>query len=140
MIASAILGYEISIAIPKNYSINTQVWNFATKKSEISGAKISLFHNKFEALKDKDVVVTDTWVSMGEEGEKENKIKDFDGFMIDNKAMKYANKDAILLHCLPAYKGFEVSEEIFEKHSKVIFEEAVNRLYVVKALLCFLKK
>ncbi|MCV3418816.1 ornithine carbamoyltransferase [Campylobacter lari] len=140
LIASAILGYEISIAIPKNYSINTQVWNFATKKSKISGAKISLFHNKFEALKDKDVVVTDTWVSMGEEGEKENKIKDFDGFMIDNKAMKYANKDAILLHCLPAYKGFEVSEEIFEKHSKVIFEEAANRLYVVKALLCFLKK
>ncbi|CAM4037737.1 ornithine carbamoyltransferase [Campylobacter armoricus] len=140
LIASAILGYEISIAIPENYNINTQVWDFVTKKSEISGAKISLFHNKFDALKNKDVVITDTWISMGEEKEKENKIKDFAGFIIDDDAMRQANGDAILLHCLPAYRGFEVSEMVFEKHSKVIFEEAVNRLYVVKALLCFLNK
>ncbi|AJD01481.1 ornithine carbamoyltransferase [Campylobacter lari] len=140
LIASAILGYEISIAIPENYNINTQVWDFVVKKSEISGAKISLFHNKFDALKNKDVVITDTWISMGEEKEKENKIKDFAGFIIDDDAMKQANSNAILLHCLPAYRGFEVSEVVFEKHSKVIFEEAVNRLYVVKALLCFLNK
>lgn len=108
------------------------------KQALISGAKISLSHDKFEALKDKDVVITDTWVSMGEENEKERKIKEFEGFMIDEKAMSIANKDAILLHCLPAYRGYEVSEEIFEKHADVIFEEARNRLYVAKALLCFL--
>ncbi|TXE78919.1 ornithine carbamoyltransferase [Campylobacter peloridis] len=140
LIASAILGYEMSIAIPKNYTINTQVWDFVKKRSEISGAKISLFHNKFDALKNKDVVVTDTWISMGQENEKESKIKDFADFIIDDNAMKQANNDAILLHCLPAYRGFEVSEMVFEKYSKVIFEEAINRLYVVKALLCFLNK
>ena len=138
LIAAAILGFEFSIAIPKNYKISPEIWEFAMKQALISGAKISLGHDKFEALKDKDVVITDTWVSMGEENEKERKIKEFEGFMIDEKAMSVANKDAILLHCLPAYRGYEVSEEIFEKHADVIFEEARNRLYMVKALLCFL--
>ncbi|BDM06726.1 TPA: ornithine carbamoyltransferase [Campylobacter jejuni] len=138
LIAAAILGFEISIAMPKNYKISPEIWEFAMKQALISGAKISLGHDKFEALKDKDIVITDTWVSMGEENEKERKIKEFEGFMIDEKAMSVANKDAILLHCLPAYRGYEVSEEIFEKHADVIFEEARNRLYVVKALLCFL--
>ncbi|EJW1331296.1 ornithine carbamoyltransferase [Campylobacter jejuni] len=138
LIAAAILGFEISIAMPKNYKISPEIWEFAMKQALISGAKISLGYDKFEALKDKDVVITDTWVSMGEENEKERKIKQFEGFMIDEKAMSVANKDAILLHCLPAYRGYEVSEEIFEKHADVIFEEARNRLYVVKALLCFL--
>ncbi|ECP7223523.1 ornithine carbamoyltransferase [Campylobacter jejuni] len=138
LIAAAILGFEFSIAIPKNYKISPEIWEFVMKQALISGAKISLSHDKFEALKDKDVVITDTWVSMGEENEKERKIKEFEGFMIDEKAMSVANKDAILLHCLPAYRGYEVSEEIFEKHADVIFEEARNRLYVVKALLCFL--
>ncbi|ECL3288075.1 ornithine carbamoyltransferase [Campylobacter jejuni] len=138
LIAAAILGFEFSIAIPKNYKISPEIWEFAMKQALISGAKISLSHDKFEALKDKDVVITDTWVSMGEENEKERKIKEFEGFMIDEKAMSIANKDAILLHCLPAYRGYEVSEEIFEKHADVIFEEARNRLYVAKALLCFL--
>ncbi|ECP9346638.1 TPA: ornithine carbamoyltransferase [Campylobacter jejuni] len=138
LIAAAILGFEFSIAIPKNYKISPEIWEFAMEQALISGAKISLSHDKFEALKDKDVVITDTWVSMGEENEKERKIKEFEGFMIDEKAMSIANKDAILLHCLPAYRGYEVSEEIFEKHADVIFEEARNRLYVVKALLCFL--
>ncbi|ECL9466810.1 ornithine carbamoyltransferase [Campylobacter jejuni] len=138
LIAAAILGFEFSIAIPKNYKISPEIWKFAMKQALISGAKISLSHDKFEALKDKDVVITDTWVSMGEENEKERKIKEFEGFMIDEKAMSIANKDAILLHCLPAYRGYEVSEEIFEKHADVIFEEARNRFYVVKALLCFL--
>lgn len=140
LIASSILGFEFSIALPKNYEINPEIWEFAINQALNSGAKISLSHDKFEAIKGKDVVITDTWVSMGEESEKEKKIKDFKGFMIDEKAMSFANKDAILLHCLPAYRGYEVSEEIFEKHSKVIFEEAKNRLYVVKALLCFLDK
>ncbi|EOG8749632.1 ornithine carbamoyltransferase [Campylobacter jejuni] len=138
LIAAAILGFEFSIAIPKNYKISPEIWEFAMKQALISGTKISLSHDKFEALKDKDIVITDTWVSMGEENEKERKIKEFEGFMIDEKAMSVANKDAILLHCLPAYRGYEVSEEIFEKHADVIFEEARNRLYVVKALLCFL--
>ncbi|MBM0637347.1 ornithine carbamoyltransferase [Campylobacter sp. VicNov18] len=138
LISAAILGYELGVAIPKNYEINPQVEQFVAKQAKISGAKISLSYDKFEVLRGKDVVITDTWVSMGEEDKKQQKIKDFDGFIVDKKAMDAANKDAILLHCLPAYRGYELSEEIFEEHAEVIFEEAKNRLYIAKALLCFL--
>ncbi|EGK7562461.1 ornithine carbamoyltransferase [Campylobacter coli] len=140
LVTAAILGFDFSVALPKNYEINSEILEFAKEKAKISGAKILLTHDKFEAIKGKDVVITDTWVSMGEESEKEKKIKDFDGFIINEEAMNAANQDAILLHCLPAYRGYEVSEESFEKYSRVIFEEARNRLYAVKALLCFLDK
>jgi len=140
LIASAILGYEISIALPKNYHIDEEILNFAKTKAQTSGAKISITNDKYDAVKNKDVVITDTWISMGEENLKEQKIKDFTGFMIDEQTMNYANEKALLLHCLPAYRGYEVSEESFEKHSEEIFNEAVNRLYVVKAVLCFLEK
>lgn len=140
LIAASILGYELSIALPKNYHIRPEILEFAKENAKKSGAKITLTNDKFEAIKDKEVVITDTWISMGEEEQKEQKIKDFEGFIIDKEAMSVAKKDVILLHCLPAYRGYEVSEELFELHSEVIFEEARNRLFVVKALLCFLER
>lgn len=139
LIAASILGLDLNIAVPKNYNIHPEIWEFSQKKAQKSGAKITLSHDKFKALKDREVVITDTWISMGEENQKEQKIKDFQGFIIDEEAMSVTKTGAILLHCLPAYRGYEVSEESFEKHSKVIFEEARNRLFVVKSLLCFLQ-
>ena len=138
LIAAAILGFDIAIALPKTYSINSEILDYAQKEASKSGAKIEISNDKFKAIEGKDVVITDTWISMGEEDKKVEKIKDFQGFIIDKEAMSYANKDAIFLHCLPAYRGYEVSEEVFEKYSEFIFTEATNRLYVVKALLCFL--
>lgn len=140
LIAAAILGLELSIAIPPNYTINAEILAFAREKAKHSGAKLDISVDKMHALKDAEVVITDTWVSMGQESEKEKRLKDFEGFIIDEKAMSLANSQAIFLHCLPAYRGFEVSEQVFEAHSKEIFDEAVNRLYVVKAVLCFLDK
>ena len=140
LIAASILGYEIALAYPKGYEIAPSVLEFAKNMALKSGAKITLTHDKFEALAGKDVVITDTWISMGQEAEKAQRLKDFDGFIIDERAMSAANKGAIFLHCLPAYRGFEVSEEVFEAHSKEIFDEAVNRLYVVKSVLCFLNE
>lgn len=138
LIAAAILGLELSIAIPQNYAINTEILEFAKEKAKHSGAKLDISFDKMRALKNASVIITDTWVSMGQESEKEKRLKDFEGFIIDEKAMSVADSQAIFLHCLPAYRGFEVSEEVFEAHSKEIFDEAVNRLYVVKAILCFL--
>ncbi|TQR29550.1 ornithine carbamoyltransferase [Campylobacter sp. MIT 99-7217] len=140
LIAASILGFEIALAIPQNYAINAEILEFAKNEAKKSGAKILITHDKFEALKGKDVVITDTWISMGEEAKKVQKLKDFEGFIVDNKAMSVANEGAIFLHCLPAYRGYEVSEEVFEAHSEVIFTEATNRLHVVKAVLCFLDK
>ena len=138
LIAAAVLGLEFSVAVPQNYAINAENLDFAMSKARNSGAKIDISNDKMRALKDAQVIITDTWVSMGQEGEKEQRLRDFAGFIIDEKAMSVANPAAIFLHCLPAYRGFEVSEEVFEAHSGEIFAEAVNRLYVVKAVLCFL--
>lgn len=140
LIAAAILGLNLSIALPQNYSINAEILEFAKDKARNSGAIFEISNDKMYALKDAQVVITDTWVSMGQEIEKEQRLKDFEGFIIDEKAMQIANSNAIFLHCLPAYRGFEVSEAVFEAHSKEIFDEAVNRLYVVKAVLYFLDK
>ena len=138
LIAATVLGLNFSVAVPQNYAINAEILDFAMSKARNSGAKIDISNDKMRALKDAQVIITDTWVSMGQEGEKEQRLRDFAGFIIDEKAMSVANSQAIFLHCLPAYRGFEVSEEVFEAHSEEIFAEAVNRLYVVKAVLCFL--
>lgn len=140
LITAAILGFELSIALPENYNINDEILAFAKDCAQKSGAKIELTHDKFKAAKDKEVIITDTWVSMGQENEKAKRLKDFEGFIVDEDLMQKAANEAIFLHCLPAYRGFEVSEAVFEAHSKEIFDEAINRLYVVKSLLCFLDK
>ena len=140
LIVAAVLGLNFSVAVPQNYAINAEILDFAISKARNSGAKIDISNDKMRALKDAQVIITDTWVSMGQEGEKEQRLRDFAGFIIDEKAMSVANSQAIFLHCLPAYRGFEVSEEVFEAHSEEIFAEAVNRLYVVKAVLCFLNE
>jgi len=139
IILASILGFNINIATPKGYEIDGKIKQKAINFSKKSGAKIGFFYNPKEAIKGANVVTTDTWVSMGQENEKEKRIKDFEGFKIDKKLFSLA-KDAIFLHCLPAYKGFEVSEEIFEEHSNEIFLEAENRLHSQKGLMVWLKK
>ncbi|HIQ51285.1 MAG TPA: ornithine carbamoyltransferase [Nautiliaceae bacterium] len=139
VILASILGFNINIATPKGYEIDENIKQKAIKFAKKSGAKINFFYNPIEAIKHANVVTTDTWVSMGQEDEKEKRIKDFEGFKIDEKLFSLT-KDAIFLHCLPAYKGFEVSEEIFEEHSNEIFLEAENRLHAQKGLMVWLKK
>ncbi len=100
-----------------------------------SGGVIEYFNDPKEAIKDSDVVITDTWISMGQEDEKEKRLKDFQGYMVDSNLMSLAKDDAIFLHCLPAYRDYEVSEEILEKYSDVVFDEAENRLHAQKGLI-----
>jgi ornithine carbamoyltransferase len=110
----------------------------ALKIAKKSGAKLTFGNEPKEAVKACDVVTTDTWISMGQESEKETKIKAFDGYMVDKKMMSLAKDDAIFLHCLPAYRGYEVSEELFEEHAEVIFSEAENRLHAQKGIMVWL--
>ena len=91
-----------------------------------------------EAIKDADVVVTDTWVSMGDEKEKKTRLKAFPPYQINGKLIKLAKKDAIFLHCLPAYRGYEVTNEVIDGPQSVVFDEAENRLHVQKAIILFL--
>lgn len=137
---ASIMGLNLSVAVPKNYKINDAVLKTADENRTLSGAKISLTNNPKEAIENADVVVTDTWFSMGDEVSKAKKTADFKDFLIDENLMNLASKDAILLHCLPAYRGYEVSESIFEKHAKTIFLEAQNRLHAQKGIMVWLNE
>ncbi|MEA2019835.1 MAG: ornithine carbamoyltransferase [Campylobacterota bacterium] len=134
------LGFELRIATPKGYEVDKTILNEALEFAKISGAKITTTNDPEKAIKGCTVVTTDTWVSMGQENEKEQRVKDFSGFMVDDKLMKLADKKAIFLHCLPAYVSYEVSEEVFERFSETIFNEAENRLHAQKGIMVYLDR
>jgi ornithine carbamoyltransferase len=134
------LGFNLRIATPKGYEIDENIKAKALEFAKNSGAEIEFLYDPKVAVKNADVVTTDTWVSMGQEDEKEKRINDFKGFEVDESLMNLAKQDAIFLHCLPAYRGYEVSENVFEKHADVIFSEAENRLHAQKGLMVWLKK
>ena len=139
MLASK-LGFELRIATPKSYEPDADVVNLAMKNAQISGAKIYLTQDVKEAVSGANVVTTDTWVSMGQEAEKEKRVRDFAGFCVDENLMKLAAPRAIFLHCLPAYRGYEVSEGVFEANADEIFAEAENRLHAQKGVMVWLDR
>ena len=139
MLASK-LGFTLRIATPKGYEPDSEVVQDAMEFAKTSGAIIELGHDPKEAVRGADVVTTDTWISMGQEEEKERRLKDFEGFMVDEELMRLAKPDAIFLHCLPAYRGYEVSEEVFEAHADEIFDEAENRLHAQKGVMVWLDR
>lgn len=137
MLASK-LGFELRIATPVSYEADSQILAQAQENAKISGAKILITNDIKEAVAGANVVTTDTWVSMGQEAEKEQRIRDFAGFCVDESLMALAGSGAIFLHCLPAYRGYEVSETVFEAHADEIFAEAENRLHAQKGVMVWL--
>lgn len=123
-------GMKVSVSTPDGYGPNEKVLDFAKDFDDFN-----LTNNIEEAVKNADVVITDVWTSMGQEEETAQRMKAFDKYQINEELMKLANKDAIVLHCLPAHKEEEITEETFEKHANVIFEEAENRLHAQKAVM-----
>lgn len=126
LFASVILGLNLSVATPDNYKPNQEILNFAKQK---------IIKNPIEAVKDSDVIYTDVWTSMGQEQEKEIRKTHFKGFQINKKLVSYAKKDAIIMHCLPAHRGEEITNEIIESKNSKVFEQAENRLHTQKAIL-----
>lgn len=129
------VGMKVSVATPKGYEPDTHVLAFAKDFNDFE-----LTNDCIKAIQDADVVITDTWASMGMEAEKEKRAKDFVGFQVNTELMKYAKKNAMVQHCLPAYRGQEITEEVFEAHADEIFEEAENRLHAQKAVMVQLMK
>lgn len=140
MILCVKLGFELRIATPKGYEVDADILADALSIAKESGAVIKTMNDPRDAVRDATVVTTDTWVSMGQEEEKEQRIKEFKGFMVDADMMDLAHRDAKFLHCLPAYRGLEVSEEVFDKYSQIIFDEAENRLHAQKGLMVWLQQ
>ena len=124
-------GMSISVACPEGYEPDSQVLDFAKD----FGDKFSMFRTPKEAVVDADVVITDVWASMGQEGEAEKRRKAFDGYQVNAELMALAKPDAMVQHCLPAHRGEEITEDVFEAHADEIFEEAENRLHAQKAVM-----
>lgn len=138
LMAASKLGFELRVATPVGYEADPQILAQAQENAKISGAKILITNDIKEAVAGANVVTTDTWISMGQEGEKEQRIRDFAGFCVDEGLMALAGSGAIFLHCLPAYRGYEVSEAVFEAHADEIFAEAENRLHAQKGVMVWL--
>lgn len=137
---AAKLGFELRIATPKGYEVNSDILKKSLEIAKETGAKIIITNDPKEAVKNSTVVTTDTWVSMGQEAEKEKRVKDFSGYIVDLAMMKLAQEKAIFLHCLPAYRGYEVSNEVMESSQSLIFEEAENRLHAQKGVMVWLDR
>ena len=136
ILLSASLGLEIRIASPKGYEPSPSI---IKRANDIANKSIvNIFNDPIEASKGANILYTDVWSSMGEENQKEKKDKDFDGFTIDNNLLENAADNAIVLHCLPAYRGKEITDAVFESKRNRIFEQAENRMHVQQALLSVL--
>lgn len=133
-------GMNISLAIPNNYMIKEHYINKGIEISKNNNLCFNIVNDPKEAAKDADVIITDVWASMGKETEINERIKAFKGYQVNSELMKLAKEDAIVLHCLPAHREEEITEEILEKHAATIFEEAENRLHIQKAILVKLMK
>ena len=140
MMLSAKLGFDLRIATPKGYEVDGAILEESLKMAKISGANITVMNDPKEAIHGATIVTTDTWASMGQEDEKAQRIKDFQGFMVDDLMMCLAKKGARFLHCLPAYREQEVSESVLEGHANIVFDEAENRLHAQKGLMVWLNK
>ncbi|MBD3806938.1 ornithine carbamoyltransferase [Sulfuricurvum sp.] len=139
MLASK-LGFELRVATPKGYECDPIVIADAMRFAEESGAKITITNDPKVAAKGATVVTTDTWISMGQEEEKTQRLLAFQGYIVDDALMGLAAENAIFLHCLPAYRDVEVSESVLEGAQSLIFEEAENRLHAQKGLMVWLDK
>lgn len=134
-LACGILGIDFAIATPKGYEMPEKYVEQAKKYAVVTGASMTFTNDAVEAATDADVVYTDTWTSMGQENEKDSRANIFPPYQVNDELMKHAKDDYIFLHCLPAYRGFEVSEEVIDGPHSVVFDEAENRLHAQKAVM-----
>ena len=126
--AAAKLGFELRIAAPKSYQPSPEMISSA-------GGKVTCTEDIKAAASGADLLYTDVWVSMGKEAEAAERIKTFQGYQINDAIVKLAKPDALVMHCLPAYRGKEIDEATFEAHAQTIFDQAENRLHVQKSIL-----
>jgi len=138
LIGMALAGMHVAVAGPSQYLPNAAVVARAQEIAAAEGGSVLVTTDAAAAVANADAVATDTWISMGQEDEKEQRIMDFAGFTIDEELMAHAKSDAIFMHCLPAYRGYEVTAAVIDGKQSVIWDEAENRLHAQKALLTWL--
>ena len=140
MFAGALLGVHVSVACPKGYEPDAGALRLAQEDAKQTGAHIEVVHDPAEGVKNADAVYTDVWASMGQEAESEQRKKVFLPFQVNKALMAKAKPDAIFMHCLPAHRGDEVTDEVIDSPASVVFQEAENRLHAQKAVMYQLMK
>lgn len=140
LVASALAGMDVSVAAPAGYQPDAAVVAKATEIAAGFGRKVEILTDPKLAVAGAHVIATDTWVSMGMEAEKEQRVKTFSGFTVDEDLMESAASDAVFLHCLPAYRGYEVTAEVIDGPRSLVWDEAENRLHAQKALMVWLDR
>jgi len=135
MVAAAKLGMNFRAATPKGYEPSAEAVDIGREAAAASGATIELLADPHEAAAGADVLYTDVWTSMGQEEERERRLRDLAGFGIDDELVRLANEDAIVLHCLPAHYGEEITEEVLYGQHSAVWDQAENRLHAQKALM-----
>jgi ornithine carbamoyltransferase len=135
LLGAAIMGMELTIACPKGYEPDRGVLREAKRRAEASGAKITITQAPEKAARDADVLYTDVWTSMGKETEGERRRVAFKGFQVNGALVSAASKDVLVMHCLPAHRGEEITDEVIDGPHSVVFDQAENRLHAQKALL-----
>lgn len=135
LMGGALAGMNTRVCTPKKYHPGLNMLERARREGTANGAKIEWTDDPSAAAKGADVIATDTWVSMGDEDEKEHRLRDFEGFTVDKAMMAKAKKDAIFLHCLPAYYGKEVTKEVAHGPQSAIWDEAENRQWAQMAVM-----
>jgi len=138
--ACVAVGMHFSLACPRGYELDAAILTGARRTAAKTGARVEATNDPFSAVKNADVVYTDVWASMGQEAEHAKRVKAFRGYQIDAKLMKAAHANALVMHCLPAHRGEEISAAVIDGPQSVIFEQAENRLHVQKAILEILMK
>jgi ornithine carbamoyltransferase len=138
MLAGVTAGMKVRIAGPASYQPNPKIYRRAEEIALQTGGSIDLYTDPKHAVLDSDVVATDTWISMGQENQKEQRLREFAGFTLDSELMSIAGPKAIVLHCLPAYRGFEITADVLDGPQSVIWDQAENRLHAQKALMVWL--
>ncbi|WP_077211174.1 ornithine carbamoyltransferase [Bacillus dakarensis] len=135
MIAAAKTGIHMAVATPEGYEPNKEITELAKSFAKESGSEVILTNDPREAVYEADVIYTDVWTSMGQEEENEQRLKDFNGFQINEELVKGAKEDYMFLHCLPAHRGEEVTAEVIDGKNSYVFQQAGNRMHAQKALL-----
>jgi ornithine carbamoyltransferase len=135
---AAKMGLELRVATPKEYKPRQDVWKKIEEEAEQSGAIIEFYEDPYEAVKGSKVVYTDVWVSMGQENIAEEKKKKLSSYKVTKDLMRYASKEAIFLHCLPAVRGEEVDAEVIDGQQSAVWDQAENRLYTAMSVLSLL--
>jgi len=133
--ACALMGFYLTISSPKGFEPNISILEQATLDAEESGGKISFTYDPKEAVVDADILYTDVWASLGQENERENRKRFFSGYQINKEFLALANKNALVMHCLPVHRGEEIAADVLESRQSIVYDQAENRLHLQKAVM-----